>query len=146
MNAVYAAGAYPLGKLSDRVSHHRLLAAGLAVLIAADALLAWRGHGLVAWVGVALWGLHMAMTQGLLAAMVAHHAPADLRGTAFGMFNLVSGVALLLASGMAGLLWDQLGPRATFAAAMGFGALALAGVLWRAGRERQAPKPEPRQG
>ncbi|MFN9726544.1 MFS transporter [Acidovorax sp.] len=146
MNAVYAAGAYPLGKLSDRVSHHRLLAAGLVVLIAADALLAWRGHGLVAWAGVALWGLHMAMTQGLLAAMIAHRAPADLRGTAFGMFNLVSGIALLLASGMAGLLWDQLGPSAAFFAGMGFGALALAGVLWRAAIERRASKPQPVQG
>ena len=91
MNVVYAVGAYPFGKLSDRMSHTKLLAWGLVVLIAADVVLAYGNHGLV-WVGVALWGLHMGMTQGLLAAMVADTAPADLRGTAYGFFNLVSGI------------------------------------------------------
>ncbi|HMA07465.1 MAG TPA: MFS transporter [Ramlibacter sp.] len=125
MSLVYAAGAYPFGKLSDQVNHGALLAAGLAVLIAADLLLAWAGHGPVLWAGIALWGLHMAMTQGLLATMVADTAPADLRGTAFGCFNLVSGVALLLASGVAGLLWDHWGAPVTFLAGAVFSALAL---------------------
>ncbi|MBX9611948.1 MAG: MFS transporter [Burkholderiales bacterium] len=128
MNAVYAASAYPFGRLSDRMSHTRLLAAGLLVLIAADAVLAWSSHwtGLLA--GVALWGVHMGMTQGLLAAMVADVAPADLRGTAFGFFNLVSGLAMLLASGVAGALWQWWGPAWTFGAGAVFCALAL-GVL-----------------
>lgn len=128
MNAVYAASAYPFGRLSDRMSHTRLLAAGLLVLIAADGVLAWSSHwtGLLA--GVALWGVHMGMTQGLLAAMVAAVAPADLRGTAFGFFNLVSGLAMLLASGVAGALWQWWGPAWTFGAGAVFCALAL-GVL-----------------
>ena len=129
MNVVFALGAYPLGRLSDRVSHTRLLAWGLVALIAADALLAWTGQGVLAWAGIALWGLHMALTQGLLATMVAGTAPADLRGTAFGMFNLVSGITLLLASALAGLLWDQWGAGATFAAGLVFAALALLGLL-----------------
>ena len=129
MSAVYSAGAYPFGKLSDRVSHRTLLAGGLAALIAADLLLAWRADGPVLWAGIAVWGLHMAMTQGLLAAMVAQTAPADLRGTAFGFFNLVSGLALLVASGLAGLLWDLHGPSVTFAcgAVLSGAALALLG-------------------
>ena len=111
------------------------------MLIAADALLAVSDQGAVAWLGIALWGLHMAMTQGLLATMVADTAPADLRGTAFGMFNLVSGVALLMASGLAGLLWDRLGASATFGAGMLFATLALAGVLVQAARQGRTPKP-----
>ncbi|MFY3382912.1 MFS transporter [Paracidovorax sp. MALMAid1276] len=132
MALVFSLGAYPLGKLSDHTSHTRLLAWGLVVLVAADALLAWRGSGAAAWLGIALWGLHMAMTQGLLATMVAAAAPADLRGTAFGMFNLVSGVALLFASALAGLLWDRWGASAAFVAGGVFGTLALLGVLWHA--------------
>ncbi|WP_298210104.1 MFS transporter [Acidovorax sp.] len=146
MSLVFAAGAYPLGKLSDRVSHTALLAWGLVVLIAADVLLALSGRGLVAWLGIALWGLHMAMTQGLLATMVAGTAPADLRGTAFGMFNLVSGVALLIASALAGLLWDQWGASATFVAGGVFSALALVVVLWRARAVDAMPKPPATQG
>lgn len=146
MNLVFALGAYPLGKLSDRVSHRALLAGGLVVLIAADALLAHSGRGAVAWLGVALWGLHMAMTQGLLATMVADTAPEDLRGTAFGMFNLVSGVALLLASALAGLLWDQWGAGATFVAGMLFAGLALAGVLLQPRGGPPATKPPSQQG
>ncbi|WP_309684834.1 MFS transporter [Polaromonas sp.] len=132
MNAVYALGAYPFGKLSDSVRHSTLLAWGLVVLIAADLLLASGSHWTWVWAGVALWGLHMAMTQGLLATMVADTAPPDLRGTAFGFFNLVSGLAMLLASTVAGVLWDQLGAPVTFAAGAGFGlaALALLGY-WR---------------
>jgi MFS family permease len=131
MNLVYSAGAYPFGKLSDRMSHRALLAWGLFVLIAADLLLAASQAGPVLWSGIALWGLHMAMTQGLLAAMVAEAAPADLRGTAFGFFNLVSGLALLLASGVAGLLWDQWGAPVTFLVGAGFTAAALSVLALR---------------
>jgi MFS family permease len=125
MNLIYAVGAYPFGRLADRMSHTRLLAWGLVMLIAADALLAWSNHWTWVWAGISLWGLHMAMTQGLLATMVADTAPADLRGTAFGFFNLVSGIALLLASVLAGVLWDQLGARFTFVAGAVFSLAAL---------------------
>jgi MFS family permease len=126
MNAVYALGAYPAGRLADALSHEGLLAGGLGLLVAADlTLAAGRGGGTLL-LGVALWGLHMALTQGLLATMVADAAPSDLRGTAFGLFNLVSGIALLLASGLAGLLWDRLGPAATFHAGALLCLLALA--------------------
>ena len=130
MNVVYALGAYPFGKLSDSVSHTRLLAWGLVVLIAADVLLASSSHWTWVWAGIALWGLHMAMTQGLLATMVADAAPPDLRGTAFGFFNLMSGLAMLLASTLAGVLWDRLGAPVTFAAGACFSLVALA-LLWR---------------
>ena len=114
MNAVYALAAYPLGKLADRMSHVSLLQAGLVTLIAADLVLA-EAQGLAAIaLGVALWGLHLGMTQGLLATMVAATAPAHLRGTAFGFFNLASGIAMLVASALAGLLWDRLGSAITF--------------------------------
>ncbi len=131
MNVVYSVGAYPFGKLSDKTSHRALLAWGLAVLIAADLLLAASGTGPLLWSGIALWGLHMAMTQGLLSAMVAQAAPADLRGTAFGFFNLVSGLALLAASGVAGLLWDHWGAPATFLVGAGFSAAALSVLVLR---------------
>ena len=137
MSLVYAIGAYPFGKLSDAMSHRTLLAWGLAVLIAADLLLAAGGAGWLLWGGVGLWGLHMAMTQGLLAAMVAQAAPADLRGTAFGFFNLMSGLALLLASGLAGLLWDQWGAPVTFLAGAAFSAAALSVLALR-------PRPSPK--
>ncbi len=132
MNVVYSLTAYPFGKLSDRVSHHGLLLAGLSVLVAADVVLAVSTHWLGLLLGVALWGVHMGMTQGLLAAMVAAQAPADLRGTAFGFFNLVSGVALLAASVLAGLLWQYLGPAWTFGAGAAFSVLAMAALAWRA--------------
>jgi MFS family permease len=131
MNVVYSIGAYPFGKLSDKMSHRALLAWGLVVLIAADLLLAASGAGRMLWGGIALWGLHMAMTQGLLSAMVAQAAPADLRGTAFGFFNLVSGLALLLASALAGLIWDQWGAPATFLAGAAFSAVALSVLALR---------------
>ncbi len=131
MNLVYACAAYPLGQLADRMNHDTLLAWSLVLLIVADALLAWRGHGWVGWGGVALWGLHMAMTQGLLATMVSDTAPAELRGTAFGMFNLVSGVAMLLASALAGLLWDQWGASTTFLAGLVFASTTLLALLYR---------------
>lgn len=125
MNLVYALSAYPFGKLSDRMSHKTLLALGLVVLIAADLVLAADDHWAVLLAGVALWGVHMGMTQGLLATMVADTAPADLRGTAFGFFNLVAGLAMLVASVLAGLLWDALGASFTFLAGAAFCALAL---------------------
>lgn len=125
MNVVFAASAYPAGRLADRASHRGLLFAGLAVLLAADLVLA-RAQGLAAvFAGVALWGLHMGMTQGLLATMVAASAPASLRGTAFGFFNLAAGAAMLAASALAGLLWDAVGAAATFYAGALFCALTL---------------------
>ncbi|MNG05845.1 multidrug resistance protein D [compost metagenome] len=130
MNLVYALSAYPFGKLSDRVSHRSLLALGLAVLIAADLVLATHDHWSVVLAGVALWGVHMGITQGLLATMVADTAPADLRGTAYGFFNLVSGIAMLLASVVAGFLWDRLGASVTFYAGAGFCVIALIGLAW----------------
>lgn len=114
MNLVYSVTAYPFGKLSDRISHSRLLQLGLVVLIFADIALALSQHWSTLLLGVALWGVHMGMTQGLLATMVADTAPAELRGTAFGMFNLISGVALLLASLGAGILWESHGAASTF--------------------------------
>ena len=131
MNLVYATAAYPFGKLADRLPHTRLLAWGLGLLIAADALLAWDGHWLIAWAGIVFWGLHLAMTQGLLAAMIADTAPADLRGTAYGFFNLASGVAMLIASALAGLLWDRYGASFTFIAGGLFSVLALAIIVLR---------------
>ncbi|MEZ5438189.1 MAG: MFS transporter [Lysobacteraceae bacterium] len=139
MNVVYAASAYPFGRLSDRINRKSLLAWGVLVLVAADLVLAMGNHWTTVLAGVALWGIHMGMTQGLLATLVADTAPADLRGTAFGVFNLVSGIALLLASAMAGLLWDQFGAAATFHAGAAFSVIALIGLLARRqGRGRVA--------
>ncbi|EKE18088.1 MAG: hypothetical protein ACD_10C00132G0002 [uncultured bacterium] len=132
MNIIYAASAYPLGKLADRMSHTRLLIFGLLVLLAADLVLAGSHHWAVLLCGVSLWGVHMGMTQGLLATMVADTAPADLRGTAFGFFNLMSGMAMLLASVTAGLLWDQLGAAFTFYAGAVFCLVTLIVLALRA--------------
>ena len=129
MNLIYAACAYPFGKLADRMQHGTLLTWGLLLLIGADALLAYSNAGVWVWAGIALWGLHMAMTQGLLATMVADSAPADLRGTAYGFFNLMCGLAMLLASGLAGLLWEQLGAAFTFLAGIAFCVAALGLIL-----------------
>jgi len=132
MNLVYAGAAYPFGKLSDRVNHKTLLAWGLVVLVFADLVLASNDHWTTVVAGVALWGVHMGMTQGLLATMVADTAPTDLRGTAYGVFNLISGVAMLIASVVAGLLWDQFGASFTFYAGALFCVLALLGLIKRA--------------
>ncbi|MDO9215881.1 MAG: MFS transporter, partial [Lacisediminimonas sp.] len=129
--------AYPFGKLADRMSHTTLLAWGLVLLIAADALLAYSNQWGWVWAGISMWGLHMAMTQGLLATMVADTAPEDLRGTAYGFFNLMSGLAMLVASGLAGLLWDQLGASFTFMAGMVFSVAALVLLLLRAASENR---------
>jgi MFS family permease len=123
MSAVYALSAYPAGRLADRMSHRALLAFGIAVLVAADLVLASATSLAALAAGVLLWGLHMGLTQGLLAAMVAHTAPAHLRGTAFGAFNLASGIAMLLASVIAGALWEYVGAAATFLAGAAFAAL-----------------------
>lgn len=131
MNAVYALSAYPFGWLSDRLAHAQLLALGVLLLIVAELLLARAGQGALAWTGIACWGLHMGMTQGLLARMVADSAPPDLRGTAFGFFNLCSGLAMLPSSLIAGLLWDHYGAPQTFAAGALFCLLSLALLLLR---------------
>jgi len=120
MNVVYALSAYPFGKLADSMSHTKLLSVGLVVLIASDIVLAHGTSWPVVIIGVALWGLHMGLTQGLLATMVARSAPPELKGTAFGFFNLMSGLAMLVASVVAGELWERLGASTTFYAGAGF--------------------------
>ena len=137
MNVVYSACAYPAGAAADRLPPRTLLVAGLAMLIVSDALLAAASSPLPAFVGAGFWGLHMAFTQGLLSKLIADTAPDELRGTAFGVFNLVSGIALLLASVIAGALWTALGPAATFLAGAAFAAVAAAGLLLV--RPRTAP-------
>ena len=128
MNVVYALAAWPSGALSDRIGRHGLLAGGFAILAVADLALAFgSGFASIA-LGGALWGLHMGLTQGLLASLVADTAPADLRGTAFGMFNLITGAATLAASVIAGALWDAVGPTGTFIAGAAFTLLALAAL------------------
>ncbi|HKA79527.1 MAG TPA: MFS transporter [Xanthobacteraceae bacterium] len=138
MNVVYAIAAYPAGILSDRVDRMTVLMSGFLVLVAADAVLAFTSGVAGVMVGVALWGLHMGFTQGLLAALIADAAPPELRGTAFGVFNLVTGVALLAASVIAGALWDAIGPQGTFMAGAVFTLVALAGLLALGGRLRKA--------
>jgi MFS family permease len=141
MNAVYALAAWPVGALSDRLGRFGMLTVGFAVLIAADLVLAFAGGiGAVA-LGVALWGLHMGLTQGLLATLVADTAPEELRGTAFGMFHLVTGLAMLAASIVAGLLWDAAGPQGTFMAGAAFTALAMLGLPVARRRVAAAARP-----
>lgn len=140
MSAVYALTAYPVGRLSDRMGRTKLLGAGLFALVAADLALA-RAQGLaLGALGVGLWGLHMGLTQGLLSAMVADAAPAELRGTAFGLFNLAGGAAMLAASCLAGLLWAKAGAAATFYAGALFSIAALA-LLLPPGVAQDAPGP-----
>jgi MFS family permease len=136
MNLMYALGAYPAGAAADRVSARRLLMSGLVLLVAADLVLAAASGPGAVFAGSALWGLHMAFTQGLLSKLVADGAPSSLVGTAFGIFNLVSGGALLLASVIAGSLWSYAGPSAAFLMGAAFAALAAAGLL-------AAPGPRP---
>ncbi|HMA11814.1 MAG TPA: MFS transporter, partial [Steroidobacteraceae bacterium] len=129
MNVFYAGAAYPAGAAADRFRQRTLLLIGLALLIAADGMLATARDAFSVLAGAALWGLHMAFTQGLLSKLVADTVPAQLRGTGFGVFNLVSGGALLLASVIAGALWSAVGPSATFLAGAGFAAVAAIGLL-----------------
>lgn len=129
MNVVYALAAYPAGVLSDRIERSTVLIVGLVTLVAADVVLAM-AQGLVSVaLGIIAWGLHMGFTQGLLATLVADTAPAELRGTAFGVFNLAAGAAVLAASIIAGALWDAIGPKATFLAGACFTAAALVGLV-----------------
>ena len=129
MNLAYAGAAYPAGAAADRASPRTVLLIGLVLLVAADLVLAAATRPLIVFGGAALWGLHMALTQGLLSKLVADTVPADLVATGFGIFNLVSGGALLLASVIAGALWSAIGPSATFLAGAGFAAVAAVGVL-----------------
>ena len=129
MNVVYALAAYPAGALSDGRDRTPILITGLVLLVTADAVLAWAETISAVAIGVALWGLHMGLTQGLLSAFVADAAPPELRGTAFGVFNLAIGIAALLASVIAGALWDLVGPQGTFAAGAGFTLVALTGLF-----------------
>ena len=130
MNIVYALSAWPAGMLSDSMGRYRLLTLGFALLIVADLVLALDRSVAMVMLGVALWGLHMGLTQGLLSAMVADAAPAEMRGTAFGVFNLVGGIALLIASIVAGALWEIAGPEGTFLAGAAFTAVALFALPW----------------
>ena len=138
MNVVYAIAAYPAGMLSDRVDRVVILMIGLGLLIAADLFLALSPGLAGVMIGVVLWGLHMGFTQGLLATLIADAAPADLRGTAYGMFNLLGGVAMLAASVIAGALWDVSGPAGTFLAGAAVTAVALVGLLFVRGRIKPA--------
>ncbi|HUO65863.1 MAG TPA: MFS transporter [Terriglobales bacterium] len=140
MNALYAGAAYPAGAVADHVSPRTLLLFGLVLLIAADCVLAFAASPLVVFTGAALWGLHMAVTQGLLSKLVADATPAELLGTGFGIFNLVSGGALLLASVIAGSLWSSAGASATFLAGAVFAAVAAVGLL-AAARYRKPSRP-----
>ncbi len=130
MNVAYAASAYPAGVWSDRAGRRVVLLAGVGVLVLTDVVLATASNVWIVMVGVMLWGLHMGLTQGLLATMVTDTAPEALRGTAFGVFNLVAGVAMLVASVLAGLLWDRFGPPATFAAGAILGVLSFIGFTY----------------
>jgi MFS family permease len=134
MNVVYAIAAYPAGAASDRMSRTTLLIFGLALLIAADLALALLPSIAGIAFGVVLWGLHMGFTQGLLAALVADTSPPELRGTAYGFFNLLGGLAMLAASVIAGSLWDAGGARLTFLAGAGFTLTAMIGLLAIKGR------------
>ena len=138
MNVVYAVAAYPAGMLSDRVDRLIVLMIGLGLLIVADLFLALSPGLAGVIIGVVLWGLHMGFTQGLLATLIADAAPDDLRGTAYGMFNLLGGAAMLAASVIAGALWDVSGPEGTFLAGAAFTALALVGLLFIRGRIKPA--------
>lgn len=129
MSLVYSLSAYPIGVLSDRMDRVTILILGLLLLIVADLVLALASGITGVGIGVALWGLHMGFTQGLLSTLIAETAPAELRGTAFGMFNLVTGVALLAASIIAGALWDASGPQATFLVGAGFALLTAVGLV-----------------
>jgi MFS family permease len=136
MNVVYALAAYPVGVLSDRSNRMTVLLFGFALLITADVILGFATGLIGVALGVILWGLHMGFTQGLLATLVADTAPPELRGTSYGIFNLLGGIALLFASILAGALWDILGPKGTFLAGAALTTLALAGLAMI---QRRAP-------
>ena len=141
MNLVYALAAYPAGVLSDNRGRGTILVVGLSFLIIADLVLAFSSGVAGVMIGVALWGLHMGFTQGLLTTLIADTAPAELRGTAFGMYNLRTGLALLAASIIAGALWDWIGPQATFLTGAAFTAVSLVGFVLLGGRASAQPEP-----
>lgn len=140
MNIFYAGLAYPAGAAADRIHHRKLLMLGLALLMAADLALAFGSSPPVVFAGAGLWGLHMALTQGLFSKLVADTAPKELMGTGFGVFNLISGLALLAASIIAGELWNRIGPSATFLAGAAFAAVAAVGLTTLA-RQKAPPTP-----
>ena len=131
MNGVYAASAYPAGRASDRLGSRGLLLLGMFTLLAADLCLAFAESGAAVWGGAALWGLHLGLTQGLFSRLIADVAPTAARGTAFGLFSLVSGVVLLAASSLAGLLWVRFGAATTFLAGAALAAIAMVGLALR---------------
>lgn len=131
MNTIYAFSAYPFGKLADSMSHSKLLMLGILILIFADLLLAINHHWVTLVMGVVLWGIHMGMTQGLFATMVADVAPVDLRGTAYGFFNLASGIMMLIASILAGYFWQYFSPSFTFYMGAIFCIVAMIGLVFR---------------
>ena len=141
MNIVYTFSAYPAGILSDRINRKTLLVVGVVFLVLADTVLAYAtSWGMLA-LGVSLWGLHMGLTQGLMATLVTDTTPAALRGTAYGVFNLACGVAMLLASVGAGLLWTYVGSHATFLAGAGVSGIAVVGLLAAPGGASDAKPP-----
>lgn len=142
MNVVYAGAAYPFGRLSDAMSRRMLLLVGICLLIAADLVLATASTVWQVLIGAGLWGLHMGATQGLLSTLVGDAVPADLRGTAFGLYSLITGVALLAASVVAGWLWMALGPAATFGAGALFSALALIGIAASISKDSGTIRPQ----
>ena len=137
MSLVYTVAAYPAGKWSDQGGRRPLLIAGMLVLAIADVVLATASGMVGLFAGIALWGLHMGLTQGLFAAYIADLAPGELRGTAFGVFNLATGVVLLAASALSGLVWDQFSPATTFWMGAGL-AVVGAAALFALPRGRQA--------
>ena len=141
MNVVYSLTAYPAGVLSDNGNRMRVLVIGLSFLVIADVVLAFSPGVAGVMFGVALWGLHMGFTQGLLSTLIADTAPPELRGTAFGMYNLLTGLALLAASIIAGALWDGIGPQATFIAGAAFTAFAIMGLIVVSARKPEREQP-----
>lgn len=141
INVVYAVSAYPFGKFSDNGSRHRLFTWGILFLILADLILAMTANVWIVFLGAAVWGLHMGATQGLLSTLVAAAAPVELRGTAFGVFNLVSGIVLIASSVIAGSLWTAIGPAMTFYAGAVFSSAALAVLLMDVRKTRRLSRP-----
>lgn len=129
VNLVAAPVSFPAGRLSDRIGRRHLVMSGFAVLVAAQLVLTVTDGPIGVLVGALFWGLHLGMTQGVLAAMIVDHAPADLRGTAFGVFHVASGLAVLVGSFGAGWIWDQLGSTTMFATAAAIGVAGLAALV-----------------
>ena len=134
MNIIYALAAYPAGVLSDRINRMSILMIGVAFLVAAGLVLAMADGPGMLMLGVSLWGLHLGLSQGLFAAMIADTTPVERRGTAFGVFNFVCGIAMLLASVIAGVLWDRYGAGATFLTGAGFAGIALVSLAFQQSR------------